>query len=261
MKIHSSASVAEGAVLGENVEIGPFAVVGPDVVLGDGCLVGPHACILGHTTIGDGTEVHAGAVIGDTPQDVHYSGELSYVKIGRNCKIREYVTIHRGTEEGSCTVVGDNVMLMAFSHLGHNCMISDNVVVANSSLLAGHVSVGERAFISGGCMFHQFVRVGRLAMVGGGNHITQDVPPFCLLQDEAIQGSNVVGLRRAGFENESREAVRSAIKIFFCYGQSRSDAVEQIKSEVAVTPEVQEFIDFVMTTKRGICQGHEIIHA
>lgn len=261
IKIDPKASVADGAVLGDNVEVGPFAVIGPDAKIGAGCKIGPHACILGHTTIGENTQVHVGAVIGDTPQDVHYTDELSYVDIGNNCIIREYVTIHRGTEEGSHTVVGNNVMLMAFSHLGHNCILADNVIVANASLLAGRVTVGERAFISGGCMVHQFVRIGRLAMIGGGNHITQDVPPFCLLQDEEIHGSNIVGLRRAGLENDAREALRSAIKIFFCYGQSRTDAVEQIKSEVTMAPEVQEFVDFVMSTKRGICPGHEIIHA
>lgn len=256
--IDPKASVAEGAKIGNNVDIAPYAVIDADVVIGDNCKIGPHAYITGHTTIGKNTQIHAGAVIGDTPQDVHYSDEVSYVDIGENCIIREYVTVHRGTEEGSRTVIGNNVMLMAFSHLGHNCVLADNVIVANASLLAGRVTVGERAFVSAGVMVHQFVRIGRLAMIGGGNHIGQDVPPFCMLQDEEVQGPNVVGLRRAGLEEDARNAIRSAIKIYFCYGLSRQEACERIRAEVTVTPEVQEFIDFVMGTKRGVCAGRKI---
>ena len=256
--IDSTACIAKGAVIGENVEIAPYAVIDANVTIGDGCRIGPHAYITGYTTIGKNTQIHAGAVLGDSPQDVHYHDERSYLDIGENCIFREYVTVHRGTEEDSHTVIGNNVMLMAFSHLGHNCIISDNVIVANATLLAGRVTVGERAFVSAGVMVHQFVRIGRLAMIGGGNHITQDVPPFCMLQDEEVQGPNVVGLRRAGFEEINRNALRSAIKIFFCYGLSRQEACDRIRAEVEVTPEVQEFIDFVMTTKRGVCPGRKI---
>ncbi len=258
MKIDSRAAVAPGAVIGADVEIAPFAVIDENVVLGDGCCIGPHAHITGHTTIGAGTKIHAGAVVGDAPQDLHYNGEVSHVDIGSNCVIREYVTIHRGTEEGSRTVVGDNVLLMAFSHLGHNCQIGNNVVVANASLLAGRVEVGANAFISANVMVHQFVRIGRLAMIGGGNAITQDIPPFCLLQDDEIQGTNIVGLRRSGMSDESRNALREAAKIFFCYGDSRQDAIEKIKKNIKMVPELEEFIDFVMSTKRGICPGRTL---
>ena len=255
MKIHPNAIIAPGAKIGADVEIAPFAVIDENVTICDGCKIGPHAYITGHTTLGKGTQVHAGAVIGDAPQDLHYGGEDSYVDIGENCVIREYVTIHRGTEEGSHTVVGNNVMLMAFSHLGHNCQIGDDVVVANATLLAGRVEVGKHAFISANVMVHQFVRIGRLAMVGGGNGITQDIPPFCLLQDDAIQGTNIVGLRRSGMAENSRNALREAIKLFFCYGDSRQDAIDKIQASVEQVPEVKEFIDFVMSTKRGICPG------
>ena len=258
MKIDSRAVIAEGAKIGTNVEIGPYAVIDADVTIGDGCKIGPHAYITGITTLGEGTQVHAGAVIGDAPQDVHYNDEPSYVDIGKNCVIREYVTVHRGTEEGSHTVVGNNVMLMAFSHLGHNCVIEDGVIVANASLLAGRVTVGAKAFVSAGVMVHQFVRIGRLAMIGGGNHITQDVPPFCMLQGEEIQGPNIVGLRRSGMEEEARTALRSAIKTYFCYGLPRQEACDRIRAAVTITPEVQEFIDFVMSTKRGVCPGHKL---
>ncbi len=256
--IHSTAIIDPKAQIGVDVEIAPFAVIGPDVVLGDRCKIGPHVVLSGHTTIGENTEIHTGANIGDTPQDLHYKGELSYTDIGKNCILREYVTIHRGAGEGTHTVVGDNVMLMAMSHLGHNCQIGEGVVVANASLLAGHVSVGPHAFLSGCVLVHQFVRIGRLAMVGGGNGIAQDIPPFCLLQAQEVQSSNIVGLRRADYSTEVRNAIHEAVKIYFCYGLTRQDAVARIQAEVPLVPEVQEFIDFVMTTKRGIMPGHRL---
>lgn len=256
--IDARAAVAPGAQLGVDVEIAPYAVIDALVKLGDHCKVGPHAFITGDTTIGPNTEIHAGAVIGDAPQDLHYNNEHAFTSIGANCIIREYVTIHRGTEPDSTTVVGNHVMLMAFSHLGHNCVIADDVVVANASLLAGRVHVGQHAFISANVMVHQFVRIGRLAMVGGGNGITQDIPPFCLLQDEEIQGANVVGLRRSGMPEDTRTALRTAIKLYFCYGLSRGDACRKIRAEVPDLPEIKEFIDFVMSTKRGIAPGRKL---
>jgi len=256
--IHPSAVIAPQAQIGADVEIAPFAVIGADVVLGDRCKIGPHVVLSGHTTIGEGTEIHTGANIGDTPQDVHYRGEITYTDIGKNCIIREYVTIHRGTGEGTRTTVGDNVLLMAMSHLGHNCQIGNGVVIANASLLAGHVTVADHAFLSGCVLVHQFVRIGRLAMVGGGNGVVQDIPPFCLLQNHEVQSSNIVGLRRAEFASEVRDAIHDAVKIYFCYGLTRQEAVARIQSEVPSFPEVQEFIDFVMTTKRGIMPGHRL---
>lgn len=254
-KVDSRAAVAEGAVIGAGVEIGPFAVIDSGVTLGDGCKVGPHAHLTGNTTIGEGTVIHGGAIIGDAPQDIHYDGAESFTQIGKHCTIREYVTIHRGTEAGSVTRVGDNVLLMAFSHLGHNCQIGESVVIANATLLAGRVEVERNAFISAGCMVHQFVHIGRLAMIGGGNAVTQDVLPFCMLQDDFIRGPNLVGLRRANWPDETRNAVREAIKIFFFRGLNRMNAIEQVKAEVTLFPEVQEFLAFAENTKRGITPG------
>ena len=147
--IDPRAAIEEGAQIGTDVTIGPFAVIGGNVRIGDGCVIGPLVVLSGNTTIGRGTRIHCGANIGDEPQDVHYKGQNSFTDIGENCIIREYVTIHRGVEEGSRTTVGNNVMLMAFVHLGHNCQIADDVIIANASLLAGRVEVGRHAFISG----------------------------------------------------------------------------------------------------------------
>jgi UDP-N-acetylglucosamine acyltransferase len=255
--IDPRAAISPDAQLGENVTVGPFAVIGPKVQVGDNCVIGPHVNLSGRTTIGRGTKIHVGANIGDEPQDLHYNGELSYVDIGENCVIREYVTIHRGTEEGSHTVVGNNVLLMAFVHLGHNCQIGDEVVIANASLLAGRVEVAPHAFISGDVKVHQFVRIGRLAMIGGGNAVKQDVPPFCLLQDNAIQSPNIVGLRRSGLDDATRHAIRNAIKIYFFNGLNRMNAMAEIREKVADLPEIREFLDFVGSTSRGITAGHQ----
>ncbi len=254
-KIDSRAAVAEGVKIGQDVEIGPFAVIDSNVEIGDGCKIGPHVYLTGNTSIGKGTVIHTGAIIGDAPQDVNYKGEQSFTAIGNNCTIREYVTIHRGTETDSYTRVGNNVMLMAFSHLGHNCLIGDNVIIANATLLAGRVEVERNAFISAGCMVHQFARIGRLAMIGGGNAVIQDVPPFCMLQESCVQGVNAVGLRRANWSEEARDTLRDAVKIFFFEGLNRINALEKIRQEVKLLPEVEEFIIFIENTKRGIQQG------
>jgi len=255
--IHPTAVIAPGACLGDNVTIGPYSVIDGDVRIGDGCVIGPHAYLTGHSTIGKNCQIHAGAIIGDAPQDLHYNDERSYVDIGDNCIIREYVTIHRGTEEDSHTVIGNNVLLMAFVHLAHNCILADDVVIANGSMLAGRIEVGPHAFISGNVLIHQYVRIGRLAMIGGGNTIPQDVPPFCLLQDEEIQSPNIVGLRRSSISDEARHAIRNAIKIFFFNGLNRLNAIAEIKAQVPDLPEIREFVDFVSTTKRGISPGHQ----
>lgn len=259
MSIDPRAVIAQGAKIGNNVNIAPYAVIDENVTIGDNCQIGPHVHLTGYTTIGNGTEIHAGAVIGDKPQDISFDdATVSYVDIGENCRIREYVTIHRGTEPDSHTVVGNNVMLMAFVHLGHNCQIANDVVIANATLLAGRVTVAEHAVISGGVMIHQFVRVGRLAMIGGGNAVTQDVPPFCLMQDNCIQGSNAIGLRRANMSDIARNSIHDAVKIYFFQQLARMGAVEEIQKSCAPCPELQEFIDFVLTTKRGITSGRPL---
>lgn len=253
--IHPSAVISPAARIGADVEIGPFAVIDGDVEVGDGCRIGPHAHLTGHTRIGSGTKIHTGAVIGDEPQDLHYDGGESYTVIGRNCALREYVTIHRGAKAGTSTVVGDNVMLMAFAHLGHNCILGSDVVVANATLLAGHVEVGERAFISGGVLVHQFCRIGRLAMVGGGSGLGQDVPPFCMFQWSHIVGPNTIGLRRAGFGPDTRLAVRGAIKTYFFSHMNRLNALESIRRDYGSEPAVAEFVQFIEGTRRGISSG------
>ena len=253
--IHPTAIVSPAAAIGEQVEIGPYAIVDEHVALGDGCRIGPHVHLTGHSRIGPGTVIHTGAVIGGEPQDSHFDGGITYAEIGRDCVLREYVTVNRGTDPGSKTVIGDSVMLMAFAHVGHNCGIGNNVVIANGSLLGGHVQVGESAFISALVAAHQFVRIGALAMVGGLNRIRQDIPPYCMLQMEHIQGPNTVGLRRAGIAPDIRKAIRAAIKLYFFAGLNRLSALAQIRQQYGGVEEVADFVNFVESTERGIVSG------
>lgn len=255
--IHDTAIVSPQAEIGNEVEVGPYAVIDAGVVINDRCKIGPRVTLLGHTKIGAGTVIHTGAVIGDEPQDYHYEGERSYTEIGRNCTIREYVTVHRGAQKETATVVGDNVMLMGLSHIGHNAVIGENVILANGVLIAGHVEIGARAFLSGNVMVHQFTRVGRLAMVGGGCRVRQDLPPFLMYQLELLHGVNTVGLKRAGICVEARKALKQAYRIVFRKNLKRAEALRRIRHEFADYPEVEELAEFIENTDRGIVQARE----
>ena len=258
--IHPTAIIAAGAQLGTGVEVGPFAVIDPHVEVGDGCRIGPHVHLSGWTKIGAETRIHTGAVIGDEPQDLHFTGEESYTVIGRGCMIREYVTVHRGAMPGSTTEVGDGVMLMAMAHLGHNCRIGNQAILANNAVLAGHVQVGERAFLSGRVMVHQFCRIGQLAIISGGALIYQDVPPFCMFRTGCVRTANVVGMRRAGLDAASRLAVRQAIKLAFYEKMTRPLLIAKLTELFGDrVPAVTQFRQFLEGTKRGIAPGPAVL--
>jgi UDP-N-acetylglucosamine acyltransferase len=257
MSIHPTALVDSSAVLGRDVEIGPFAIVEGQVEIGDGCVIGPRASVLAHTTLGAGCRVHTGAVLGDLPQDLAFTNEPSYVRIGNYCVIREYVTIHRGTKPGSVTTMGDHCFLMANAHLAHNAKLGDHVILANGALIAGYAEVGDRAFISGNVAVHQFVRIGRLAMMGGGSGVSKDVPPFCLvpgLTANRVACLNLVGMKRAGFTPEQRQQAKDAFRILYRDGLTVTDAVAAIRTAFPEPGPAQEMADFTAHSKRGICR-------
>jgi UDP-N-acetylglucosamine acyltransferase len=253
--IHKTAMVEDGAVLGADVTVGPFAYIEAGASIGDGCAVGPHAVIYRGVTTGAKCRIHAGAVLGDLPQDLGFTGGDSFVKIGDSCVIREGVTIHRGTKPGTTTEIGDGCFLMSNSHYAHNVKLGRNVIVVSNALLAGYVEAGDRAFISGNCVVHQFVRIGRVAMLGGASGVSQDVPPFCTvrpLSGNTLLGLNIVGMRRAGITPEERLQIKEAFHLFYRSGLVGSQAVEEMKKRFTSGP-AAEFAAFVASSKRGVC--------
>lgn len=254
MGIHKTAIVDSKARIDPSAEIGPGAVIEEDVIIHPDVKVMAHACICKGTEIGEGTAIHMGAVIGHEPQDYEYKGQKTFTKIGKNNIIREYVTIHRGTQEGSSTTIGNNNFIMGLCHLAHNCVLEDNVIIVNSTLLAGHVKVGTGTFISGNVVFHQFCNIGEYVMIGGFTGVNKDVPPYMLVRGPStIRGVNLVGLRRAKFDREAIKEIKEAYKIFFKSDLTTEEAIIQIEEKLH-SEEAEKFVKFIQNSKRGICK-------
>ncbi len=255
-QIHATAIVEPGAEIGVDVDIGPFSVVYSGARIGDRCRLGPQVIVYGATTLGAECRVHAGAVLGDVPQDIGFRDVTSFLRVGDRCVLREGVTLHRGTGEGTATALGDDCFLMAFSHCGHNVQLGNGVIVANGVLFAGHVTVGDRAFISGNCLIHQFCRIGRLAMLGGGSGIAKDVPPFCMTRPVSLNrvgGLNMVGMRRGGLTPEQRLEVKRVYHLLYHSGLNVAQALEKINTTIGgqIAAEIHAFIS---ASSRGICR-------
>lgn len=252
--IHPSAIVEEGAVLGEGVVIEPFAVVKKNVVLHDNVVIKSHAYIDGFTTIGDETVVWPGASIGTKTQDLKFRGEKTFVKIGKKCEIREFVTINSSTGENSSVEVGDQCHIMAYCHIAHNCVVGNRVIMSNNATLAGHVTVEDFAIVGGFTPIHQNVRVGKYAMVGGMTRIGQDLPPFMIGGDIPfrVAGLNVIGLKRHGFSLELRQELAKAYRLIYRSNLYLEEALTKIESELHPYPEIKHLISFCRDSKRGI---------
>jgi UDP-N-acetylglucosamine acyltransferase len=256
MPIAQTATVGREARIGRDVTIGPYCVIEDHAAIGDGCVIGPHVVIYGCTRLAEGCRVHAGAVLGDLPQDFHSTGEESFVEIGAETTIREHVTIHRASKPGGVTRIGRKCFLMAGSHVGHDALVGDEVTLVNQVLIGGHAQVGDRAVLGGGSMLHQFARVGRLAMLSGDCAVQMDVPPFCMTPagtSNRVMSLNVVGLRRAGISADDRAALQRAFRIFYRSGMNTRQALAILDREQ--NPLIREFVDFARSSKRGICQG------
>jgi UDP-N-acetylglucosamine acyltransferase len=250
--IHPSAIVAPGAQLGSDVRVGPFAVIEADVVVGDGCEVGAHAVLHDGCRLGRRVRVAPHAVLAGAPQILGHAPVPSFVTIGDDSVIREYVTVHRAAREGGETRVGRRCMLMALCHLAHDCQIADGAIITSYAALAGHVEIGESAVLGGLAAFHQHVRVGRLAMVGGMSRVIQDVPPFVIVEGNPcrVRGLNSVGLRRAGFAPEARRALKRAFRLLYRSGLNTSQALRAIQGEPGGDA-VDQLVAFVASSKRG----------
>jgi UDP-N-acetylglucosamine acyltransferase len=258
MAIHPTALVDRRAELDADVEVGPFAVIEGPVRLGARTRVAAHAVITGHTRLGADNLVHAGAVIGDLPQDRSFTGAESYVVIGDRNVFRESVTVHRGTQPGSSTAIGNDNYLMVNAHVGHNCRIGDHVVLVNGALLAGYVQVGDRALVSGNAAVHQHVRLGTLALVRGVSRATRDVPPFCVMDETGvIRGLNAVGLRRAGFDAPRMRALRRAFTTLFRTRRNLREAMAELERS-ELTGDVRHLLEFIRASTRGVCFGPRV---
>ncbi|MDI6736181.1 MAG: acyl-ACP--UDP-N-acetylglucosamine O-acyltransferase [bacterium] len=257
MEIHPTAIVHPKAKIADDVQIGPFSIVEENVTIGQGTKIGSHIILNGWTTIGKNCTIHMGCVIGHEPQIKNYEEKESYVVIGDNNIIREYVTIHRGWKEGETTNIGNDNYIMANAHVGHNCQIGSGVIITNSALLAGHVIVEDKAIISGLVGIHQFCRIGAFAMLGGMSAIVQDVPPYMLVDGNpaVVHGINTVGLRRAGFSQELRHHLKTAYKILYRSNLNTSQSLAKIEKELPSLPEINHLIEFIKKSKRGICCG------
>lgn len=260
MAIHPTAIIAPGAVLGEGVSVGPYAIIEDHVFIGDGTRIDAHAVIRAYTRMGRNNHVHPHAVVGGEPQDLKFHGEESWLEIGDENNIREFSTMHRGTEGGGgVTKIGSGNLLMAYTHVAHDCILGNGIVMSNASSLAGHVTVGDHAIIAGMSGIHQFVRIGEHAFIGGMTGITQDVPPWMLASGKpaVIHSPNLVGLRRAQASKETIAAFKGAFRILWRSGLLRSEALQKIMDEYGSFPEVVRFVDFVKQSERGVCPAEQ----
>ncbi|MDR1724015.1 MAG: acyl-ACP--UDP-N-acetylglucosamine O-acyltransferase [Tannerella sp.] len=245
------------ANIGENVTIDPFAIIEKDVVIGDNCHIFPHTTILGGARIGSDCQIFPGAVIAGIPQDLKFAGEESIAVIGNNTTIRECVTINRGTASKGSTIVGDNCLIMAYSHVAHDCVIKDNVIIGNASQIAGEVEIDDFAIVSGGSLVHQFTRISKHVMIQGGSRVGKDIPPYTLIGREPIAycGINIVGLRRRCFTKEQIFLIQDIYRTLYTRGLNITEAIHTIETEYKPCLERDIILDFIKTSKRGIVRG------
>lgn len=252
--ISSMASVHPDARLGENVSIDPFAVIHADVTIGDGSHIMSHAVIMDGAVIGKNCQIFPGAVVGAIPQDLKFVGEKTTAEIGDGTTVRECVTINRGTKEKYKTVVGKNCLLMAYSHVAHDCIVGNNVIIANAVQLAGHVEIGDSAIISGLSGAVQFTRIGAHTYIAGNTVVRKDVPPYVKAAREPMSfaGVNTVGLQRSKFSTEKIQEITEIYKILFIEKNTTSVAVQKIETNFEPTPERDAILNFIKTSKTGI---------
>jgi UDP-N-acetylglucosamine acyltransferase len=253
--IHPTAIISAKAQIDENVHIGPFAVIADHVRIGSGTEIMSHTVIDSFVEIGSNCKIYQFASIGAPPQDLKFKNEESWVKIGDGCLIREFVTIHRGTQlGGGLTQIGDHCVLLAYTHIAHDCKLGHHVIMSNSVALGGHISIGNHANIGGLVAIHQFVRVGDYAFISGKSAVVKDIPPFVLAAGDRaeLHGLNQVGLKRHGFSPATVSQLKKAYRIIFRIGLTLNEAIERVSAEVEPIEEVKNLIAFIKSSERGI---------
>ena len=257
VKIHPTAIVSENASLSSGVEVGPFSVIEDNVKVGENTVIGPHCLITGLTSIGKDCRIYKGAVLGSPPQDLKFKLKTrSYVEIGDANTIREFVTVNPGTDGGTKTVIGNSNLIMAYSHVAHNCSVGSHCILANAATLAGHVTIEDRAVVGGLVAIHQFCRLGRLSIVGGCSKVVQDIPPFTMADGHPakIKSLNLVGLRRFGLDRNAIQLLKKALKILFFENHTLARASELVKSQFSGDPQIEYLLAFLKSSSRGLAR-------
>lgn len=254
MQIHSTAIVNAKAELGKNVCVGPYAIIEENVMIGDDCTIAANALIAAGTRLANNCKIHYGAVLGTIPQDLKFKDEKTTLEIGEQSTIREYATLNRGTTDHWRTIIGNNCLLMAYSHVAHDCSIGNNVIIANSVNIAGHVIIEDYVGVGGVVPIHQFVRIGKHSFVGGGYRVPKDVPPFILAMGEPLRygGLNLVGLRRRGFEENTLSIIKKAFKIIYRTNLNLTDALTKIENELEQVNDLKYLVSFFRNSERGV---------
>ncbi|MDZ4801058.1 MAG: acyl-ACP--UDP-N-acetylglucosamine O-acyltransferase [Bryobacteraceae bacterium] len=255
MPVHPTAIVDASARVADTADIGPYCIVGPEVEIGEGTRLMAHVFTDGPMTIGDNNTIYPHVSLGAAPQDLKYKGEKSHVTIGHRNLIREFVTVHRGTEGGGMiTTIGSDVLLQAYTHVAHDCHVGDHAILSHGATLGGHVTIGDWAIVGAWSGVHQFCRVGRHAMIGGYSVVTQDVMPYSTTvspREIKTFGANRIGMERRGFSNESVEALQTMFRLLTRSNLNTSQAVAAIREELGGVAEVEEVLAFLETSQRG----------
>lgn len=256
--MHSPLAVVHPeAQIGKNVTVEPFAFIEKDVVIGDDCHIYPHAVVLEGSRIGKGCHIFPGAVISGIPQDLKFAGEKTTAEIGDHTTVRECVTVNRGTASRGKTIVGNNCLLMAYSHIAHDCILKNNIIIGNASQIAGEVEIDDFAILSGSVLVHQFTRISQHVMIQGGSRVGKDIPPYTLIGRDPIAycGINIVGLRRRGFTNQQVFLIQDIYRTLYTRGLNNTDALLAIETEYEASKERDLILNFIKSSKRGIVRG------
>jgi UDP-N-acetylglucosamine acyltransferase len=253
MKIHPTAIIDPKAEIADDVEIGPYSIVEAEVKIASGCKIASSVVLANGARLAEGIKVFTGAVIATLPQDLKFGGEFTTAEVGKNTTVREYCTINRATSATGRTIVGEDCLLMAYSHIAHDCHLGNKLIIANAVNLAGHVTIQDYAIIGGMVAIHQFVHIGMHCMIGGMFRVSLDVPPYCLAGGWPLkyEGLNIVGLKRRGFSNDTIKDLKEAYRLIYQSEMLRTEALRKIKSQPMI-PEVENVVKFFEMSERGV---------
>jgi len=255
--INNNTFIHKDSIIGKNSKIDPFTYIGEDVKIGDNCWIGNNVTLYPGSRIGNNVKIFPGAVISSVPQDLKFEGEKTTAEIDDNTIIREFVTISRGTNDRLKTYIGKNCLIMAYSHVAHDCIINDNCVIVNNVQIGGHVEIDKFAIVGGGVLIHQFSKIGAHSMIGGGSLVRKDVPPFCKAGKDpfSFKGVNSIGLKRRNFSRETINQIQNIYRIIYLEGRNTTQAINKIKDDIKNSEEKKIVLDFIKNSDRGIIKG------